>query len=143
MFSDTFKVINNIRNELCDIAAQGAHYKNWSDEFARKEIREVIFNEAAPLRKKRDTIILDANLQNMTALELHEAGFREWSVKYPGLFLIPLWLVGYMDHYMPVTDVFGRASALGDIDNETRGGVIAAGFIHKVTADAITAASNG
>lgn len=135
MFSDTFKVINNIRNELCDIAAQGAYYKNWSDEFARKEIREVIFNEAAPLRKKTDTIILDAHLQDMHGLELHEAGFREWSEKIPGLFLIPLWLVGYMDPYMPVTDIYGREKALGDIDNETRFGVIAAGFTHKATLD--------
>ena len=34
MFSDTFKVINNIRNELCDIAAQGALIIELMDEIA-------------------------------------------------------------------------------------------------------------
>ena len=140
MFSETFKVINNIRNELCDIAAQGAHYKNWSDEFARKEIREVIFNQPATMRQKRDTIILDAHLQTMHALELHEAGFREWSEKVPGLFLIPLYLVGWMDPLMNVETIFGKKLALADVDTNVRFGVIAAGFLHKATQTRVMAA---
>ena len=75
MFSDTFKVINNIRNELCDRAAQGANYKGWSDDYARKEIKEVIFNEPSVFRKKRETVILDAHLQDLSEPELIELGF--------------------------------------------------------------------
>ena len=141
MFSATFKVINNIRNEICSIAAQAVLYKAWGDEFARTEIREVVLNEPSPMRKKADTIILDAHLQDMNGLELHEAGFREWDPKMtPGLFLIPLYLVRYMDPYMAVTTIYGKPAALGDVDNEERYGVISAGFVHAVTRDRIVQA---
>lgn len=141
MFSATFKVINNIRNEICSIAAQTALYKAWSDEFARTEISEVVLKPSL-MRKKADTIILDAHLQDMNGLELHESGFREWDPKMtPGLFLIPLYLVGYMDPHMAVIDIYGKPTALGDVDNEERYGVISAGFVHAVTRDRIVKAN--
>ena len=36
MFSDTFKVINNIRIEQFHRAAEASHYKGWDDAFARQ-----------------------------------------------------------------------------------------------------------
>ena len=131
MFSNTFKVINNIRIELCDMAAQGANYKGWSDEFARKEIREVIFNEPSAFRKKRETHILDAHLQELSELELFELGFREWSNNMPGLWLVPLFLKHYLSPTMIVHTIHKRAIAVADADTDTHYGVCAWGFYHE------------
>lgn len=131
MYSATFKVINNIRNEILAAAAQGANYPSWSDEFARKEVKEAVFNLPSVFRQKRDTIIKEAHLQDMSEMELIEAGFLPWSEKVPGLFLIPLYLIWYMDPFMIVRSISGREVALVDADTDVRHGVIAYGFIHK------------
>ena len=136
MFSNTFKVINNIRMELCDIAAQSAHYRGWDNEFSRKEIKNIVFNEADVLRKKRETVILDAHLQDLSEPELIELGFREWSVKTPGLWLIPLFLKEYLSQTMIVTDISGRTYAVADADTDTRLGVCAWGFFHQKSKEA-------
>ena len=136
MFSNTFKVINNIRIELCDIAAQSAHYRGWDNEFSRKEIKNIVFNEADVLRKKRETVILDAHLQDLSEPELIELGFREWSVKTPGLWLIPLFLKEYLSQTMIVTDISGRTYAVADADTDTRAAVCAWGFFHQKSKDA-------
>lgn len=131
MFSDTFKIINSIRRELCDMAAQGANYKGWTDEYARKEIREVIFNEASPFRKKRDTVITEDQLQELSELELFELGFCEWSNDMPGLWLVPLFLKEYLSQTMIVTGISGRTYAVADADTDIRAGVCAWGFYHE------------
>lgn len=136
MFSVTFKVINNIRTEICHRAAEAAHYKGWNDAFARKEIKSVVFNEADTFRKKRETIILDAHLQDLTEFELFELGFREWSAGTPGLWLIPLFLKEYLSQTMIVTDIRGRTYAVADADTDTRQGVCAWGFFHQKSKDA-------
>lgn len=136
MFSTTFKVINNIRIELCHRAAEASHYKGWDDAFARKEIKSVVFNEAVTFRKKRETVILDAHLQDLTESELVELGFREWSVDTPGLWLIPLFLKEYLSQTMIVTDIRGRTYAVADADTDTRFGVCAWGFFHQKSKDA-------
>lgn len=136
MFSSTFKVINNIRNELCLKAAEASHYKGWDDAFAREEIRTVVFNEADVLRKKRETAILDAHLQDLSEPELIELGFREWSAKTPGLWLIPLFLKEYLSQTMIVTGISGRTYAVADADTGTRSGVCAWGFFHQKSKDA-------
>ncbi len=136
MFSNTFKVINNIRIELCDIAAQSAHYRGWDNEFSRKEIKNIVFNEADVLRKKRETVILDAHLQDLSEPELIELGFREWSVKTPGLWLIPLFLKEYLSQTMIVTDISGRTYAVADADTDIRAGVCAWGFYHQKSKEA-------
>ena len=86
MFSNTFKVINNIRIELCDIAAQSAHYRGWDNEFSRKEIKNIVFNEADVLRKKRETVILD-DLESVVEHEQATRGvYVYYRVDYEALF---------------------------------------------------------
>lgn len=136
MFSSTFKVINNIRIEICHRAAAASHYKGWDDAFARKEIKNTVFNEANPFRKKRETIILDAHLQDLSESELIELGFREWSSDTSGLWLIPLFLKEYLSQTMIVTDILGRTYTVSDADTDTRAGVCAWGFFHQKSKDA-------
>lgn len=136
MFSSTFKVINNIRIEICHRAAEASHYKGWDDAFARKEINNTVFNEANTFRKKRETIILDAHLQDLSESELIELGFREWSSDTSGLWLIPLFLKEYLSQTMIVTDILGRTYTVSDADTDTRAGVCAWGFFHQKSKDA-------
>ena len=86
MFSNTFKVINNIRMEFCHRAAEASHYKGWDDAFARKEIKSVVFNEAVTFRKKRETVILD-DLESVVEHEQATRGvYVYYRVDYEALF---------------------------------------------------------
>ena len=136
MFSNAFQFINRIRTELCDIAAQASHYKGWSDEFARKEIKNVVLNTEDTFRRKLDVILTEEHLQELSEAELNILGFREWSAKTPGLWLIPLYLKAYLNPLMLVTTIQGRTLAVDDADTDTRQGVCAWGFYHQKSKEA-------
>jgi hypothetical protein len=113
--------------ELASAAASGAAYKNWGDDFARKEIREVWENVGAPLRKKHSRKVTLSELQAANKLRLKDMGFLNWD---NDLVVIPLWAFNYVADGERLVSIFGETKTKGqdEIDLDTRFGCIAYGF---------------
>jgi hypothetical protein len=130
-----FNNLHKVQMELLMAAATGAAYHQWSDEFARKEVREVWLDLQAPLRKPTQYRATIEDLQSLSRDELRCLGFQRWDdgVDEASLYLIPLWVYHYIDDGSELCSVRGVRVVKGtdDINFDQRYGVIAYGFFVK------------
>ena len=115
--------------ELCARAAMGVAYeKNWSADFARKEITEVWTDAEATMRHARSRRVTIAELKEMTAEQLHSLGFHKWD---KDLRTIALWAWNYVADGETLVCIDGTKMVKGidEIDLDVRSGCIAFGFI--------------
>lgn len=126
--TDTYVKLNNILLELATTAASGCAYKSWSDDFARKECREVWSDENAPLRRKRGVTFTRSEIVAMNQDELNALGFHRWDDS--GLRLIPLWAFNYIADGETLRDINGDYAVKGQdkINLDHRLGATAYGF---------------
>lgn len=124
--------------ELASTAAQSAAYPQWTDDFSRKEVREVWSDQQAPLRKQRDRRVTVAQLREISKEQLRFLGFRTWDDS--GLQLIPLWAFNYIadGEVLCCIDKAELRKGIDNIDLDVRGGCIAFGFLLQPAATGTT-----
>lgn len=113
-----------IKNRILIGAAEVSHYKNWSDEYARKSIDESCSPEKSTFLNPVDKITID-DLRTLTREELYEAGFGNWD---NDLVLIPIWMKRFIDEDEMVASITGKSCELWEADTDHRGGMLAYGF---------------
>ena len=115
------EMARGIRRFILNKAAEVMSYTNWSPEFAAAWIRDI------PETVRNMSEFAFINVANLWGDELEELGFGNWSTEDP-LWLIPLWIVPFLDPNMEVVAINGEKCKLSDADNDTRGGRLAYGF---------------
>lgn len=118
--------LSNILLAMASVAAQGAAYESWSDEFARKEVRE-IWTDTRKYGTPSGRRVTVSELLAMTNDERYGLGFRNWD---DGFALVPLWAFNYIANGEVLTSISGDTKTKGvdEIDNDVRFGCIAWGF---------------
>jgi hypothetical protein len=121
MDKSTETYLFSILKQIATRAAMGSAYKNWSDDFARKDIKEVWQNKSG----KRQLTIKELASVNRTTL--WTLGFGNWDGK---IILIPLWVYNYIADGEELISINGKTNIVGkdDIDLDVRYGCIALGF---------------
>lgn len=124
----TFDYLNSVRNSIATRAAEGCAYDKWSDEFARKEVREAWEDTSGVMRTSWDRRVTKAEFDLMTDKEKTILGFSLWNEN--GLRLIPLWAFNYIADGEELTSISGDVVTKGidNIDLDVRAGCIAFGF---------------
>lgn len=124
--NQVYESLHNVLMELVISASEASAYKNWSDEFARKDVRRVWENVTDGLRKKRDIALTLADLQRLSDDHLYDLGFQHWDET---TVLIPLWCWNYIQDGITLTDISGDSvQKTQDLDLDCRGGCTAYGF---------------
>jgi hypothetical protein len=124
---DTEALLYTVLRSLANRAAQGAAYSSWSDEFARKEVREVWADKPSIFRERIVQRVTVADLQAVPVESLNLLGFGNWD---DDLTLIPLWAWNYIADGEELTSINGETKRKGveEIDLDVRFGCIACGF---------------
>ena len=109
--------------------ATTVQYKNWSDEFCRKENKKHMNNMLEELKKHID-------FDNITADQAWQLGFCLWEDKQPDLFLIPLYLLPIIPIGTKLTSINGKEIIYDgtNVDNDIRFGCISYGIHVKLEA---------
>lgn len=123
-------VAQYLRNVLCEIACVGAMtaaYPSWTDDFSRKELREVWTDAEAPLRHERRRRVTVADLRTLTDDERYMLGFGQWDET---LYVVPLWAYNYIADGEILISILGNEVVKGrdKIDLDQRFGCIAFGW---------------
>lgn len=126
--SNTYSYLMSIAHEMLNAAACGASYSNWSDDFARTNVREVWTDTNAPYRKRRNRRVSISEIKSMSTDEWDSLGIRRWDEQ---LRVLPLWMYNYVADGERLTCIDGKVVTKGTdaIDDDVRGGCIAYGFI--------------
>lgn len=108
--------------ELNQVATT-VQYKNWSDEYCRKENEKHMNNMLKELKKHID-------FDNLTADQAWLLGFCLWDSNQPDLFLIPLYLLPIIPIGTKMTSIMGKEIIYDgtNVDNDIRFGCIAYGI---------------
>lgn len=114
--------INVLRRNLLTKIGEITAYPSWSDEFCRKEVKEIQIKLLDFLTEKLPT---PDKVPGMTKDVVIDLGFIKWNEE---LFLIPLWLVPYLDPESQVISISDEVTSLSMADNDHRMGMIAYGF---------------
>jgi len=125
---NTVEKLQHIQRSLCMAAAESCAYDNWSDAFARENIRDVWADRPTVFRKGNGHRFSPGELAELSVEELSSLGFGNWDGK--GLWLIPLWLWPHMADGFTYKSISGKSAVKGvdEIDLDHRGGCIAFGF---------------
>lgn len=118
--------LQSVLVEIASTAAQCAAYK-WSDDFCRKELREVWTDSGAALRKQRIERVTVADLRDISLADLLAIGFRKWDGR---LILIPLWALNYIAAGEELISISENTALSGseNVDTDVRAVCIAYGF---------------
>lgn len=102
--------------------AETVQYKNWSDEFCRKEIQTATMDFLSTIRKHID-------FSKLTREEAYSLGFGRWSAEND-LYLIPLYLLPIIPIGIELTCIDGQKIIYDgtNVDNDVRFGYIAWGI---------------
>lgn len=112
---------------IANVACEGAAYKTWSDDFARKEVREVWHNSRGSLRNPWEVSFALGDFRAADKDMLLLLGFRRWNDE---LWLVPLWVYNYIKDGEVFTNISDdvKIKGIDYIDLDTRGGVLAWGW---------------
>lgn len=99
--------------------AETVQYGCWSDEFARKKVKN-----ATDLFLENFKNYIDWD--DLTKDEALELGFRKWSKEQPDLYLVPLYLLPILPIGTELTDIFGGKIVHDgkNVYNDNRAGLI-------------------
>lgn len=118
-----------VLREFAANAAESAAYKNWSGDYALKNVVEVWENQDATMRKKKDRRLAIAELQSIPIERLQDLGFGKWKLDDGReICLIPLWAWNYIDTSV-VIDINGKEGPPSEKVPDHRGGCTAYGFL--------------
>lgn len=121
----TYEKIQHVQNELLIKAASGAAYDKWSNEFARKEIRNAFTDTKDAMRTPLGYQFTIEEIRGLSDDQLKNVGFRIWDGNH---WLIPLYLMNYIKRGEQVLCISGHMCLIENADNDHRGGCIAYGF---------------
>lgn len=98
-------------------------HADWSEETRKEEIIRIMETFNNGLR-------IPIDWESMTVKEAKLLQFKPWSIEYPNLYLIPLYLVPVIPVGMELTDIFGRKIKYdgSNLGNDVRCGCIAYGI---------------
>lgn len=98
-------------------------YSDWSDAFARQEVREATQKFLEALKRYID-------FENLTEKKAKELRFQKWSKDNPDLYLIPLYLLPILPIGMEVTCINGEKIIYDghNLDTDIRCGCLAYGI---------------
>lgn len=119
------KEIINCLTWLANRVSETTQYKNWSDEFCRKEIKEAS-------KKFVDEIKKHIDWENLTEEDCKELRFVRWDEE-SGIYLIPLYLFPIIPIGLKVYSINGDEIVNDgtNLDNDIRFGCVAYGIKPK------------
>lgn len=119
------KEIINCLTWLANRVSETTQYKNWSDEFCRKEIKEASQKFVEKMQKHLDW-------DNLTEDDCKELRFGKWD-EQSGIYLIPLYLFPTIPIGLKVYSITGEEIVNDgtNLDNDIRFGCVAYGIIPK------------
>lgn len=111
---------------MCQIAnkiAQFNQYKNWSDDFCRKEANSLFERQSKKYK-------IDPT--KFRASQLNKLGSAKWSDD-SSLMLLPLWMVSFLPKGLEVECIDGDKKIVGvdKLDNDIRFGCVSYGVYPK------------
>ena len=114
--------IERIQELLANEAGKHLSYKSWSDEFCRKDLRE--------LRDKIIEQIGRVSLEGLTKEEADRAAFGKWD-EVSNLRLAPVWLYPFLHPGDELESISENKKVVGEnyTEAETANGVRNAGYI--------------
>lgn len=120
----SFEKLEYIRNIIAKRAAEVFTYKNWSDDFAAKYIREI-----PDILTNSELELKDIDISVLTERECDLLGFGSWSKDNP-MKLIPLWTLPFLPEKIKCSSISGNVVIdKSNIDNDNRFGYLAYGII--------------
>lgn len=113
-----------VANKVCEIiltrAAEALTYQHWSADFVKTNIVDTI--EEIYNYDWFNTI----NPYNLSIDEMLTLGFKNFG---NGLFLIPLWMLHFIDGDIEVTNIFYKKIKINKEDNDHRYGCLTYGIL--------------
>ena len=143
--SKYYSLADTARKACLRAFAEAHQYQSWTNEFRDQNTRSVVWSTKAYICSvnggasgyEMNRYYPDARLLSfiepehllgspdcLEKDELVDLGFGSWD---GSLYLIPLWLVPFLNPDIEVESIDGKKERLGDVDNDNRFGCIAAG----------------
>lgn len=109
-----------VMSSILTCAAESSHYSdNWGQDFALENVKEGVFNTGW---KPFEFSFKISDFQKLHVDHLYYLGFRQWNETQ---WMIPLWIVKFIDENEMITCIDGSKVAIRDADHDTRAGCIA------------------
>jgi hypothetical protein len=121
-----YENLNILYNSFVVAAAEiGAYEKSWGAEFSVSQISRIFNNrnEIDPKKKWFDVEFSQSDFQGLSAEQLTSVGFRKWDNDFS--FLIPLYLLNYLNREDTYHCISGDTEKVSDFDNDNRYGCLA------------------
>lgn len=115
-----FNVVKNYKRMASNLVSEISSYKNWSDEFCRKQVKELY----AKLVEKFDGV----DFTEFTVEELKQLDFQLWD---ENTILMPVWALDCLIDGTKVVSIDGQEITFDKskgLDKDTRFGCTAYGF---------------
>ena len=115
-----FNVVKNYKRMASNLVSEISSYENWSDEFCRKQVKELY----AKLVEKFDGV----DFTEFTVEELKQLDFQLWD---ENTILIPVWALDCLIDGTKVVSIDGQEITFDKskgLDKDTRFGCTAYGF---------------
>jgi hypothetical protein len=106
-----------IRDAIATMAAEIYQY-GWDADFCKKYLREKMYRYIEYYGS--------FDIQHLTESEAISLGFHRWD---DALWLIPLWMLPFLEKDQWVFCIGGEFKKIGDVDNDNRSGMLAYGII--------------
>ena len=130
--SEAFKQLSRLRMVMLSTLGSNWAYMNWSEEFKAKELSDLQQRVRRQDNEKGCFYPGGVNLAQLDAEELNALNFLPWSQEYPGMRLIPIWVLPALPPRGTVYDINGRRvnySPESPLDNDTRFGMLCYGVM--------------
>jgi hypothetical protein len=131
--SEAFKQLSILRMAMLrTLGETWAFQEEWPEDFRQKELESLRERAARQDDEKGCFYPGGVNLAQLDAEELMVLGFTPWSQEYPGMRLIPLWVLPALPPRGAVYCIDGRRvnySPDAPLDKDTRCGMLAYGVM--------------
>ncbi len=131
--SEAFKQLSTLRMAMLRVLGETwAFQEEWSEAFRQKELESLRERAARQDKEKGCFYPGGVNLAELDEEELTVLGFLPWSQEYPGMRLIPIWVLPALPPCGTVYTIEGRRvdySPDAPLDKDCRFGMLAYGVL--------------
>lgn len=130
--SEAFKQLSTLRMAMLNTLGTNWDRPEWPEEYKQKRLADLEKKAARQDDEKGCFYPGGVNLDQLDAEELTMLGFLPWSQEYPGMRLIPIWVMPALPPRGTVYTIEGCRldySPDAPLDNEVRFGMLAYGVM--------------
>jgi hypothetical protein len=130
--SEAFKQLSTLRMAMLNTLGTNWACPKWPEEYKQNRLADLEKKAARQDDEKGCFYPGGVNLAQLDAEELMVLGFIPWSQEYPGMRLIPIWVMPALPPRGTVYTIEGRRldySPDAPLDNEVRFGMLAYGVM--------------